>query len=250
MLDSKKDGKRLVRPLAYPMRVNRYLAWRKICSRHEADPLIKAGQVTINGRAAQPGDWVEEGDVVRVSGQTAKQLHYLAYHKPRGIITHSPQAGERSIEQLLKFKDKVYPLGRLDKDSRGLIILSNDGRLTGRLLEPEQGHEKEYLVTVDQPIDEAFISRLTDGVVLDDGYRTKPCQAKRTGEKKFSIILTEGKKRQIRRMCQALGRRVVDLKRVRIMNIRLGGLAAGQYREIRGEELRRLLRAVGLDGKK
>ncbi len=232
----------------YPMRVNKYLAGRAICSRREADRLVEAGKVLINGKHAKLGDTVTENDKVEVVGDQRRknELVYLAYNKPRGIITHSPQGDEKSIEDIMKFKTKVFPVGRLDKDSEGLIILTNDGRVTGRLLEPERFHDKEYHVSVDKDVEQKFIDKLQKGVVLDDGYKTRECQARKIRANAFAIILNEGKKRQIRRMCDALGYKVVSLKRVRILNVELGGLKPGQHRTLKGKELEVFLQKIGL----
>lgn len=233
--------------LIYPMRINRYLALKNICSRREADNLIEKGQVFINGKKAVLGDKVmEEDDVEVFLNEKAKELAYLAFNKPRGIITHSPQKGEKSIAQILRFNQKVFPVGRLDKDSHGLILLTNDGRITGKLLEPENFHEKEYIVKVDRDMTPSFLKHMEEGVELDDGYRTRKATVKKIDPLTFSIILTEGKKRQIRRMCEKLGRKVVDLKRIRIMDIRLENIRSGTYREIRGKELKNFLDRIGI----
>lgn len=229
----------------YPVRINKYLALQNICSRHEADNLIAEGRVKINGRVAVLGDKVNEGDRVEVSG-VSKKLAYFVFNKPKGIITHSPQKGEKEIKDIVDLPEGIFPLGRLDKDSTGLIILTNDGRLTGKLLSPEQKNEKEYFVKVTNPIDQAFIEKLSQGVRLDDGYVTQPCRATKINKKKFSIVLTEGKKRQIRRMCEALGNQVEELERVRIMDLKLASLAPGDFREIKGKELADFLKKVGL----
>lgn len=231
----------------FPMRINRYLALENICSRREADVLIEQKKVTINGRVAVLGDKVLENDNVEVFLDGAeKELVYLAYNKPRGIITHSPQYGEKSIENITRFPQKVYPVGRLDKDSHGLIILTNDGRVTGKLLEPVNFHEKEYVVKVDRDMTPSFLKHMAEGVELDDGYQTRPAIVEKIDEKTFSIILTEGKKRQIRRMCESLGRNVTDLKRIRILNIQLDDIKPGKHREITGEELKEFLKTIGL----
>lgn len=232
--------------IAYPVRLNRYLALQQICSRREADKLISAGQVKINGMTAKLGTLVQEGDDVQAINAKKKKLVYYAFHKPKAIITHSPQGNERSIEDILDTPEKVYPLGRLDKESRGLILLTNDGRLTDLLLNPTYAHEKEYIVKVDKNIDDTFINRLSQGVKLDDGYKTKPCQVTFIDDKSFSIILTEGKKRQIRRMCESQSRRVTDLVRTRIMNIELRHMLPGHFRRIVGPELDVFLNTVGL----
>lgn len=232
--------------ITYPVRLNRYLALQQICSRREADKLISAGQVKVNGLTAKLGTLVQEGDDVQAINAKKKKLVYYAFHKPKAIITHSPQGKEQSIEDILDTPEKVYPLGRLDKESRGLILLTNDGRLTDLLLNPQYEHEKEYTVKVDKNIDDTFINRLSQGVKLDDGYKTKPCQVSFIDDKSFSIILTEGKKRQIRRMCESQSRRVTDLCRTRIMNIELRHMLPGHFRRIVGPELDVFLNTVGL----
>ena len=233
----------------YPMRINKYLSSQNYCSRREADGLIKAGLVKINGRTAVLGDKVSENDKVEVS-QSVKdrtsKLKYYAYHKPAEIVTHTPKEGQSEIREIFPIKDKtIFPVGRLDKSSRGLIILTNDGRVTGKLLGPEMNREKEYLVRVDKKINGFFLNKLSFGLDLGD-FVTKPCQARQTGADEFSIILTEGKKHQIRRMCDALGFVVKDLIRIRIMNIGLKDLKPNQYREIKGKELEIFLSALGL----
>lgn len=229
------------------MRINRYLALENVCSRREADEIIKQGKVIINGRVAVLGDKVLENDNVEVFLDGAeKELVYFAYNKPRGIITHSPQHGEKSIENITKFPQKVYPVGRLDKDSHGLIILTNDGRVTGKLLSPENFHEKEYTVKIDRAITPSFLKHMEEGVVLDDGYKTQPAKTKKINDFTFSIILIEGKKRQIRRMCESLGRNVTDLKRIRILNIQLDDIKSGKFRSIEGKELQDFLNKIGL----
>ncbi len=230
--------------MEFPIRINKYLASQNVASRREADELIKGGLVKLNGKKAKLGDIVTENDKVTFSNQ--KKCVYYMLNKPIGIVTHSPQKGEKGILETIKFPEKVFPLGRLDKDSRGLIILTNDGRLTDKLLNPDYEHEKKYVVQVNNSITKEFIKRMGDGVKLDDGYRTKKCVVKRESPDFFSIILTEGKKRQIRRMCSALGYRVIDLNRIKIMNIQLGNLGEGQYRAIKKNELQTLLQDLGL----
>ena len=232
--------------IKYPIRINRYLALKNICSRREADEFIKSGKIAINGRRAVLGDKVGEKDLVEVIKDLNKEYIYLAFNKPRQVISHSPQREEVSIEEFINYPKKVFPIGRLDKDSRGLIILTNDGRITDKLLNPEHKHEKEYIVKVHKPITAAFIKKMGAGVVLDDGYRTESCIVKKAGDYIFSIILTEGKKRQIRRMCQVLGYEAVDLKRIRVLNIQLGDLHSGQFRKISGQELEKFLGQLGM----
>lgn len=231
--------------IKYPARINKYLALKKICSRREADRLIADGKIFINGKKAGLGDKIKEGDLVDMKDDLKKDHAYFALNKPRGIITHSPQGSEISIDEAFKFPIKVFPVGRLDKDSHGLIIMTNDGRITDKLLNPKFDHEKEYAVRVDHEIDEKFLRKMGKGVVLEDGYKTKECEIRRVSTNTFSIILTEGKKRQIRRMCSALGFSVTDLKRKRILNVELGGLREGQFRKIKGRELDEFLSKMG-----
>lgn len=234
--------------IVYPIRINKYLAYNNFCTRRAADEIIKSGRVKINGQVAVLGVKVNEADEVTIDKDIRrnKKLVYLAYNKPQGIVTHSPQKGEKSIEDIFNYSQKVFPVGRLDKDSHGLIILTNDGRVTDRLLNPDHYHEKEYLVKVDRTISPGFIKNMSEGVVLDDGYKTRNCEVKKINDLAFSIILTEGKKRQIRRMCEKLERRVIELKRVRIMNIKLGSLKSREYREIEGPEQSELLKSIGI----
>lgn len=227
------------------MRINKYLAEKKICSRREADKLIKQGKVKINGKQAQLGEKVCETDKV-VAEWDLKHLVYIAFNKPKGIVTHSPQENELSIEDILKLDFEVFPLGRLDKESQGLILLTNDGRVTDRLLNPAYYHEKEYKVKINKPIDENFVRQIEQGVKLEGGYVTKGCFLKIIDDFTFLISLTEGKNRQIRRMCRALGFGIVDLKRIRVMNIELRDLKLGKYKMISGEELEDFLSILGL----
>jgi len=236
--------------MEFPIRVNKYVAHQGWASRREADTLIEKGAILINGKKALMGQKVEEGDKVTLKGET-KSKRYLAYYKGRGIITHSPAEGETDIMMRLK-KDysitDVTPVGRLDKDSEGLMILSNDGRITAPMLDPEADHEKEYALTLDKPINGVFLKEIEKGVNIE-GYVTKPCKAiKQKSKIRVNIILTEGKKHQIRRMCAALGYQVQDLKRVRIMNVELGTMKPNQYRKIAGPELKAFLQELGVSG--
>lgn len=231
------------------MRLNKYLAHQGIASRREADTLIDKGQVLVNGKPAVVGQKVTESDTVELKGKTQEKKYY-AYYKGRGIITHSPENGEVDIATRLK-KDysltDVAPVGRLDKDSEGLIILTNDGRITGPLLDPKAKHEKEYDVTVDKKVTGILTNNITKGVVIEK-YKTKPAKAEKhpSNPKRLFITLTEGKKHQIRRMCAALGYQVQSLKRVRIMNVKLGQLKPNQYRKIEGKELKTFLKELNL----
>ena len=233
-----------------PVRINKHLAERGLASRREADALISAGQVLVNGKPAQLGQKITFSDKVEIVGKQ-KEKQYIAYYKARGIITHSPAEGEIDIEVQLKNDHGLtglHPVGRLDKDSEGLIILSNDGLITGPLLDPEAKHEKEYEVTVDKDINPPFLKRMASGVE-SEGYLTKPAKAelkKGANKKCFLLTITEGKKHQIRRMCAALGYQVQSLKRIRIANIELKGLKANKYRNITGGELKDFLQELGM----
>jgi len=235
--------------MEFPIRINKYLAHTGVASRREADELITKGKVTINGTKASMGQAIQATDTVKVIGKTKAKTYY-AYYKGRGVITHSPGEGEVDIATRLA-KDfgltHVAPIGRLDKDSEGLMILSNDGRLTGPLLDPENGKEKEYDVLVDKTLNGMFKRAMEAGVDIE-GYRTKPAKlvANPKNDKRFNLILTEGKKHQIRRMCAALGYQIQTLKRVRIMNVELGKLKPNQYRKIEGAELAALLTSLGI----
>lgn len=231
------------------MRINKYLAHQGYSSRREADQLVEKGLVTINGRVATMGQQVQHGDSVKVKQKNQPAKRYLAYYKGRGVITHSAAPHETDIVSKLAEDysiTDIYPLGRLDKDSEGLIILTDDGRITGPLLDPEQGHEREYEVTVDKPINQWFLRHMADGVNIE-GYTTKPARiTPLKNQKRFNVILTEGKKHQIRRMCAALGYQVTELKRVRIMHIALDKLKPNQYRKIAGTELHTLISTLGV----
>ncbi len=231
------------------MRINKYLAHTGVASRREADVLIAAGKILVNGKKATTGQQISATDKVEVAGAT-KNKKYLAYYKGRGVISHSPAKGEVDIATRLKQDysiTDVTPVGRLDKDSEGLIILTSDGRITGPLLDPEAAHEKEYLVTVDKNVTPAFAKIMELGVDIE-GYRTKAAKVTLSpkNQKRFNLTITEGKKHQIRRMCAALGYQVESLKRVRIMNIELGNLKPNQYRKIAGPELKTFLEELGL----
>lgn len=230
------------------VRLNKYLADRKLASRREADVLIAEGKVLVNGKKAVIGQKIGEDDIVRLSPSATRAKNYIAYYKGVGVITHSPKDGEIDIVTKIK-KDYgligLSPIGRLDKASEGLIILSDDGLVTGALLEPGNENEKEYEVVVDKPITAGFLKKLARGVRIE-GYLTKPALAVKKSEKSFRIVLTEGKKHQIRRMCAALGWQVKNLKRVRIVNIELGRLKPNQYKKIAGKELQDFLKQIGL----
>ena len=213
----------------YPMRINKYLALKQISTRRGADELIADKKVFINGKLALLGSKVNETDTVEVRGAKAKEYLYFAYNKLIGVETGSLYPAKRGAENL-------FPLGRLDKASHGLLILTNDGRITERLLNPKYFHEKEYVVKTSNKLRSNFKQKMEAGVNIE-GYITKPCKVKIINDFTFRIVLTEGKKHQIRRMCSALFQEVADLKRERIMNIKLGSLKPNILREIKGVEL-------------
>jgi 23S rRNA pseudouridine2604 synthase len=228
-------------------RINQYLAQKGYATRRGADALIAAGKVRVNGRIAIVGEKVTDKEEVTVqSKKPLKEYTYLAYHKPVGIVTNAPAPHEKDISMALHLDPSrnLQPIGRLDKDSSGLIILTNDTRIVGPLLTPHTGHEKEYLVTVQEPLKRDFEKQMSSGVCIGT-YTTRPCAVAVRGRNQFSIVLTEGKNRQIRRMCAALGYTVTALVRVRIMHLTLGTLRPNQFRVIRDKELTELLSLVG-----
>ncbi len=240
-----KNDPRAEEPV-YPMRINKYLALHNYATRRGGDELVEQKKVFINGRLAVLGDKVHKDDVVEVKlgrGGVKKYEYYL-YHKPVGVITHSPQKGEQDVLEASGLKD-VFPVGRLDKDSHGLLILTNDGRVTDRLLNPNHVHEKEYVVKTREKLRPNFKEKMEAGVQIED-EKTQPCKIQILGEKLFRVTLTEGKKHQIRRMCVALFNDVVELERVRIGTLTKGTLKPGQYRKLEGEELEKFLKSLGL----
>jgi 23S rRNA pseudouridine2604 synthase len=229
------------------LRINKFFTHHGICSRREADRLIESGRVTINQRVARVGDQICSNDVIARDGQVipwGTASLYIKYHKPVGVTTTSESYVPRNIIAEIGHPERIFPIGRLDKDSSGLILLTNDGDIVNEILRTEHGHEREYEVSVDHPFDQMFIDRMAQGVVILE-RPTKRCQIERLGLARFRIILTEGRNRQIRRMCQALGYRVKQLHRVRIMNITITGLIEGEWKELTVEERSDLLRAVG-----
>lgn len=229
------------------MRINKYLASKNISTRRGADELIEKKQVFINGKLAMLGSKVKETDKVELKGITStKKLVYYAYNKPIGIITHSPSENEKDIKENIKKQNvpnDIFPIGRLDKDSHGLMILTNDGRITDKLLNPKYVHEKEYIVKTSNKLRTSFKQKMENGVNIE-GYITQKCVVKIINDNTFRITLSEGKKHQIRRMCSALFQEVADLKRVRIMNILLGSLKSGTFREIKEKELETFLKSI------
>ena len=230
------------------IRINKYLSEAGVCSRREADKLIKEGRVSINGSHALLGSVVSEGDEVQVDEniivRSAKKV-LIAFNKPRGIVctTKDPKSKDVNIVEYINHPERIFPVGRLDKDSEGLILLSNDGDLSNRIMKARNYHEKEYEVEVDKPFDDEFIKKMSEGVPILDTV-TRRCKLKRTGKMSFNIILTQGLNRQIRRMCEYFGYKVVKLKRIRIMNIRLGNIKPGTYRNVTEEEYNELIKGL------
>jgi len=240
-----KNTESAAKKITFPMRINKYLAYKGLTTRKGADELIAKGKVLLNGKVAALGAMVLEKDAISVT-EKKKSYHYYAYNKPKGVVTSTPLPGEKEILDIAKFPFKVFTVGRLDKDSRGLIIFTDDGRITDRLLNPAYDHEKEYLVTTDKTITPEFITKMSKGVRIETGM-TKPADVKKESSKVFRIILGEGKKRQIRRMCDMVGYKVTDLLRIRVMNILLGKLPEKSFRAISGKELEEFLLALKLE---
>ncbi len=228
------------------IRLNKYIASSGLCSRREADTLIENGKVTINGVVALQGSKVLDGDVVEVNGRKVTpedDMVYIAFNKPLGITCTTDTRDPSNIIDYIGFDDRIFPVGRLDKNSSGLILLTNDGSIVNKLLRAENGHEKEYLVTVNRPYDKAFIKSMESGVPVL-GQLTLPCKLKPAGDRTFKIILHQGLNRQIRRMCENLGYKVTKLKRIRFMNINLGDLETGKWRYLTPAEKKELLKDI------
>jgi len=235
------------------IRLNKFLSEKGVCSRREADRLIEEGQVTVDGVTASTGMKVRPDQIVCVGGSQIsdgpKRDILLAVNKPVGVICTTDKRERRNIVDFVGYPSRIYPIGRLDKDSEGLILMTNNGDLVNKIMKASNHHEKEYVVTVNKPVTDAFLESMRKGVhirkeekgeVLLDAV-TRPCTVERMGKQKFRIILTQGLNRQIRRMCEALGYRVEQLRRIRIVNIELKGLPQGHYREITGGEYEQLL---------
>ncbi len=228
------------------MRLNKFIAESGLCSRREADGWIEQGRVRVNGRVATLGTVVNEGDEVRVNGRILgarrKKHVYLALNKPRGITTTTDRNVPENIISLINHPQRIFPIGRLDKESEGLILLTSDGDIVNEILRYENRHEKEYIVTVTRPVTQEFLGGMARGVRLPElNVVTKPCQASFMNDHTFRIILTQGLNRQIRRMCEVFGYGIKRLQRVRIMHIRLGRLKPGHWRELTADELQGLL---------
>ncbi len=239
---SQKDEKQ-------PVRLNKYLSEAGICSRREADRLIESGQVYVDGKIAVTGQKVLPSQKIEVKGQKAvreKEMVLLAVNKPRGVVCSTDDRwGDITIDAFLNYPKRIFPIGRLDKDSEGLLLMTNNGEILNKIMRAGNYHEKEYVVDVNKPITDEFIEKMKKGVRLTElNVTTRPCKVKKMGEKQFSIILTQGLNRQIRRMCQELGYKVTRLRRIRIMNILLGDLKNGKYRDVTDEEMNQLYEMI------
>ena len=220
------------------IRINRYLYLHNICSRREADRLIEKGLVLVNGEKAKLGQKVSEQDKVEIANEAKEKLKnkiIVILNKPKNYVSANPQGNEKQATDLLPFREKLSPVGRLDKNSHGLLLLTNDGRIVNKLLNPDFYHEKQYLIEVNKRLTPDFLNKMKNGVNIE-GYITKKAKIKKIDSKTFSLILTEGKKHQIKRMCQALGYTVTDLQRTRVLNLKLKNLEVGKYKKVEGKE--------------
>ena len=227
------------------VRINLWLSRAGICSRREADRLIAGGRVTIDGKPAQAGMKVDASSSVCLDGKPVdgrQESELLLFYKPRGVVcTTDRRWGDVTVDDVLKYPVRVFSVGRLDKESEGLLLMTNEGDILNKILKAGNVHEKEYIVTIDRPVPPEMPAALSAGVFLEElGVRTLPCRVRRTGERELRIVLTQGLNRQIRRMCAVFGCRVTKLVRIRIMNFRLGDLKAGEYRKATGQERERL----------
>ncbi|WP_339844218.1 pseudouridine synthase [Paenibacillus sp. FSL W7-1088] len=227
------------------MRINKYISETGYCSRRETNRLIAAGRITINGKVCEKGADVEPEDIVLIDGKEIpyndREPVYLALNKPIGIVCTAAEQVEGNIIQYVNYPSRIFAIGRLDKASEGLIFLTNDGDIVNKMMRSEHNHDKEYVVTVDKPVTDEFVRAMSQGVEILDVV-TKPCEVyQQHSENVFRIILTQGLNLQIRRMCKALGYRVLKLERIRIMNVTLDGLERGQWRHLEKQELEKLL---------
>ncbi len=228
------------------VRLNKYLSEAGVCSRREADRLIEKGMVKVDGKTAAVGMKVAPGQEITVGEKKVSRKEeavVLAVNKPRGIVCTEDPREKDNIIRFLDYPVRITYVGRLDKESEGLLLMTNNGDIINRIMRARNSHEKEYLVTVDRPVTEDFLSGMAGGVPILDTV-TRPCEIKKTGKYEFTIILTQGLNRQIRRMCEVFGYKVKELRRIRVMNIRLGNLKPGEYRTLTGEELKELYRLL------
>ncbi|MBT3231161.1 rRNA pseudouridine synthase [Candidatus Uhrbacteria bacterium] len=233
------------------MRLNKYIADSGFCSRRKADTLIDDGRVTIGNDLAKVGQQVEEGQKVYVDGELIRPRSgdvFIAFHKPYGVICTSDEDADNTVFDYIDSDERLIYIGRIDVESTGLLLLTNNGDIANKIASPKFEHEKEYVVTVNKEMNRKFLDGMKKGVMLD-GRVTNPAPVKNLGPKKFKIILKEGRNRQIRRMCTALGYEVATLKRIRVMNVKLGELGPGNYRQLTKTERRELLSTLGIDGR-
>lgn len=226
--------------------LNKFISSTGICSRREADKWIEAGRVKINGKVAQKGNRVFQNDQVTIDGkplQSKPAAIYIAFHKPPGVTSTTDRKDKDNIIDFIGHPERIFPIGRLDKASSGLILLTNDGDIVNDILREENNHEKEYIVSVDRPVTPAFVQKMSSGIPIL-GTVTKKCKVEKIGKSVFRIILTQGLNRQIRRMCEYLNYKVVTLKRIRIMHLELEGLRAGRWRPLTNKELSILLQKL------
>ena len=231
--------------MAEGIRINKFLSGAGVCSRREADRQVENGNVTIDGKIAVMGDRIFDGQKVCFMGKEVtleEEKILLAVHKPAGIVCTAEKREKNNLVDFIHYPKRIYPVGRLDKDSTGLILMTNQGELVNKIMRAGNMHEKEYIVTVNKPVTDAFLRGMSGGVPLVElGVTTRKCKVERLGKRKFKIILTQGYNRQIRRMCEYFGYRVEELQRVRIMNIHLGDLAPGTYRKLTAKEYTELM---------
>ncbi len=223
------------------MRINKRLSNLGFCSRRETNRIIEDNRVTVNGMPCEPGQWVEEEDIILIDNKPipVKDKIYIALNKPVGITCTALKSVESNIIDFMNYPDYIFPVGRLDRASQGLILMTNDGDLANKISKSENEHEKEYIVTLDKSFDDLFIKGMSEGVDIC-GIKTRPCKASRINENTFRIILTQGLNKQIRRMSKALGYKVVRLERIRIMNIKIDGIEIGKWRNLTEEEITEL----------
>ena len=230
------------------IRINKFLSEAGVCSRREADRKIENGDVIINDRVAVMGDKVSPSDVVYVDGrpiQKEEEMILLALNKPAGIVCTAEKREKNNVIDFLKYPKRIYPIGRLDKDSEGLLLMTNNGEIVNKIMRSGNMHEKEYIVTVNKPVTDSFVRGLAGGVPLVElNTTTRKCKVEKLASRKIRIVLTQGLNRQIRRMCEYFDYRVVKLERVRIMNISLGDLKTGKYREVTKEEYAQLMQLI------
>lgn len=234
------------------MRLNNYISSTGMCSRREADKLIQQGKVSINGKIAKIGQPVEVNDIVKVNGKriTPKKNNvYIALNKPVGITCTTERHVKGNIIDYINYPERIFPIGRLDKPSEGLILLTNDGSIVNKILRSENNHEKEYVVTVDKNINQKFIEKMSSGIKIFNPVNnkwviTKKCHVSKINDRTFKIILSQGLNRQIRRMCEVFGYNVVKLKRVRIMDLTLKGIPTGKWRKLTSKEMDNILQKL------